>query len=370
MLDDCGRLTQDVASCLGQIPGLELHVLSNSPWVPIRFSRYCASFHAQPFPADDSERLHAILQSIRATRAKILLPVVGSDIRFVGKHRDELQKEIHVAPVPQSDLFDLVSNKYTLAAFLERHSFPSPRTCLCSSLEEAKQHLHRLVFPILLKPIYGLGGVGIRHFNNRHELLLALKSQPEQPFILQSYIPGYDIDCSMLCLNGKILAHTLQRSLFSRSNPFQPDNAIAFVDNRPALQLIQQVVASINWSGIAHVDMRCDIRDQSFHIVDFNARFWGTLLGSQAAGINFPYLCCLAALGIAFAPPAHDNIDFFTTKAALKRMAGLYSLRKPGPARLCRTELPYLFDDPAPGVFAWARKSFEKCAGGFKLPRR
>jgi predicted ATP-grasp superfamily ATP-dependent carboligase len=187
---------------------------------------------------------------------------------------------------------------------------------LFTSLPAAEPDLPRLTYPVLLKPLAGGSGSGIRRFENSTELFQALRARPPETAgcILQTFVPGRDVDCSVLCHAGRILAHTIQTSLHPRRNPFTVGGVMAFTPHPTALAAVEKTMAALRWSGIAHLDLREDERDGSVQIVDFNPRYWLTLLGSLAAGINFPHLACLTALGLEFPPPAFRLLTYSTAR--------------------------------------------------------
>ena len=101
-----------------------------------------------------------------------------------------------------------------------------------------------------------------------------------------------------------------------------------------------------------HILLPC----QQVHLLDFNPRYWTSLLGSLAAGVNFPYLSCLAALGIDFEPPTPVLRRFFTAEAAVKHV-GRKCLGRSSPTITVRESgLAYAFSDPGPRAFNLAKR--------------
>ena len=57
-----------------------------------------------------------------------------------------------------------------------------------------------------------------------HRLWLQMEAMTHE-----SYVRGEDVDCSVLCKDGKILAHTIQTSLLPRRHPFGIDDGLDFI---------------------------------------------------------------------------------------------------------------------------------------------
>ena len=95
-----------------------------------------------------------------------------------------------------------------------------------------------------------------------------------------------------------MLAHTIQRATSPAPNRFQPSRAVEFVAHDEVLRLVKRLMAALNWNGVAHVDLREDVSTGRVEIIEVNPRFWGSLLGSLHAGVNFPHLAALSALGV------------------------------------------------------------------------
>ena len=56
------------------------------------------------------------------------------------------------------------------------------------------------------------------------------------------------------------------------------------------LSIATKLMRSLNWSGVACIDLRYDEQQKIFKVIEINTRYWRSLMGSLAAGINFPLL--------------------------------------------------------------------------------
>jgi predicted ATP-grasp superfamily ATP-dependent carboligase len=364
LLDEGGHHSQKVAVCLGQIKGIKLHVLSNKRWVPVRFSRHVASFQSYPSMATEAEQLEAVLRAIKQTRSEILFPVVNASSRFIAIHQTELSRHIALTPFPSLASMDVVLDKNQFFEFLRNHNLPQPEAIVIRSVEQVAARLGELTFPVLFKPACSGGGTGIQKFERPAELLAFLRAnwRIEASALIQSFVPGDDVDCSVLCRDGKILAHTIQKSFLPRRDPFGSDEAIEFIHDPQALAVVAQLMSTLNWSGVAHVDLRRDKQDGRAKLLDVSPRYWTSLLGSLASGVNFPHLSCLSTLGIEFAPPTPGLRKFFTAEIAARHILGKCPGRGGMKIPIKESGLVYAFNDPAPRAFTLAKRTFSLIA--------
>jgi D-aspartate ligase len=120
--------------------------------------------------------------------------------------------------------------------------------------------------------------------------------------------------------------------------------------------VVRAVMAELHWSGVAHVDLRAHEESGEISIIEINPRFWGSVLGSLHAGVNFPYLACLNALGQEFDYPQFRDCRYVagTTAAGIWR-SGKYGITASGFA-LGDTVFRYILDDPLSSVLEWFLK--------------
>jgi predicted ATP-grasp superfamily ATP-dependent carboligase len=299
---------------------------------------------------DPQERLQAMAQIVQETEVDVLLPVETDWIGFAGAMRPALSKLLAVAPVPEPESYRIVNNKWLLAQFLQAHQVPGPQTVLGTLDDDFEQQLLDIEFPVLMKPVTAWGGEGIRRFESISQLQEFLEEQGQERFrdryIVQSFLTGYVIGLNVLCQEGKILAYTVQRGILPSPQEWASDPAIQFIKQEEVLETAQRLLAALNWSGFGNMDLFYDFSDGQIKVLEFNARFWSSLRGSYLAGVNFPYLACLAALGLPFQVPEYRLVQYVHPKTALKE--GMLKLLGKGQLNfaLGETDLKFFLDDP------------------------
>ncbi|HVW87683.1 MAG TPA: ATP-grasp domain-containing protein [Bryobacteraceae bacterium] len=349
LIDGESWFAPPIANCLGAA-GRRLHVLSAERRALVRFSRFCAEYHYRNGEAD---LLDAIRQIAAQARIGVIMACTDAGIRFLSERRKEIEDCATVAGTPDLPQIDIAGDKGTFAEFLAVTALPHPQSVV---LRAGKPLLSRLPsFPILLKPARGFGGNRILRFNNAGDFEQAVRRNEfgSEDWVAQSFVPGRDIDISVLCRNGRILAHTVQCPLLPETSSFAPPPAIRFVHDDEVVEIARRLVSALNWTGVAHIDMRRDERDGKVFIIEMNGRYWASVYASLHAGVNFPELACLDASGEKVPYPNYADRKFVMFSAA-RRLAS-------GGVRWTDTDLQYRLRDPGPflanRLVHWFRKS-------------
>ena len=351
----------DVLKCLSQIKNVRTYVLSNDVWAQSRFSRYSTQFFSYSKANGNEGQLAAIYDTIKKTKVDVVLPVDEHTIHLLSRHSEILSELTSIAPLPKTDVFETALNKWLLAEWLKKNHFPYPPTILYQTNNNFDKSLSCISFPVLIKPILGGNGEGIKLFENKATLYSFCKEHiSSEKYIIQSFIRGYDIDCSVLCQQGKILAYTIQKGFINGPSRFSPPSGIDMLYDRNVSDLVAKVVDKFNWTGVAHFDLRYDEQDKQIKVIEMNPRFWGSVLGSLSAGVNFPYLACLTGLkrdlpNIVFQPKR-----FVKGKIALKILALRMRQRNRRDIYFDDSPIPFLLKDPLPKVIELYSKFHHK----------
>src|SRR5450755_250004 len=338
-----------VLRCLSQIPVIKTFVVSGELFAPIRFSRYSTRFFTRNRDTNEAQRVEVFCEFARRTKADVLLPVGQRAIKLASSYADTLRQSTKVAAVPDPPTFQLAADKWRFAQFLAEHAIGHPATILRSPTPEFEQQLAALRFPVLIKPTHGSYGRGIRHFRTAADLARFFRDASlTEEYIVQSFVNGYDIDCSVLCQDGRILAYTIQKGIVPGYDSFGAPAGIDFVNDDQTFDVASRIVGAMRWSGIAHIDLRFDADEQRVKAIEMNPRYWGSLLGSLVAGVNFPYLACLAALGEDIPKNAYALKRFVAGRAAIRMWTRNLLRGKNAGVGINATSIGFALRDPLP----------------------
>ncbi|HET9419316.1 MAG TPA: ATP-grasp domain-containing protein [Chthoniobacterales bacterium] len=258
--------------------------------------------------------MRAVENIAASNKIDVILPVALDATAFIAKHATRLARLAALHPVPDANTIETCRDKCLFAQFAAKHAIPTPQTV--SFIGNARDDLG--VFergtPVLLKPRISSNGRGIISFADKREAELFLDSHPElrSQFVAQPRFAGQDFGCNVLCLHGNIVAYTIQKAVFRPRQPFGVAAGIEILHNDEVLEISRHLLRALRYHGVANIDLRYDQRERRIKVLELNARYWGTLLGSLFAGVNFPYLSCMAALGQPIDSPEYRHIQYFS----------------------------------------------------------
>lgn len=338
-----------VLQCLSQVEGYNIYVLSNKKRAATKYSKYTShyKFHVRH---NDENWLDVINSQVKLHAINIIVPIAENEIAFFIKYKTKIEHTASIIPLPELASFEIAIDKRRLSDFAKTSQIPHPNSFFITSETDTQQVLSDIEFPILIKPLSLKGGDGILKINTKEKFETYLKKVNQSVFI-QEYIEGYDIDCSVLCLNGEVLNHTIQKGNLNGNNIFAPQLAFNFLQNDDVLKVAKQIMSKLNWSGIAHLDMRYDAKANDFKLIEINARFWGSIEGSRFAGINFPQQAIELALGKNITKKEFEPIHYMRLKGVLKHIKRNPLFIFKGRYLLNNTEVKMFLSDPLPTFY-------------------
>jgi predicted ATP-grasp superfamily ATP-dependent carboligase len=346
-------ITLRVIRCLGVTNRYIIHILSLSgKQIPsFRYSRYISSYVAYN-PQDDGETLDLILKTVHLTGATVILPLMEKQTKIISANIREFSGVCLLPPLPDPNTLEVVINKYQLSEWLFEKGFDENHAVNIQKLIQGGSNSASLPFPVLVKPFWGSSGEGIVRIDEQAELdsIIDSAGKSGKELMIQPYYPGKDIDLSALVENGRILAYTIQCPA-SENKVFKYSKKIEFTRDQSLLELCERIFKALNYSGIAHLDFRYDTEKCTYHLVDFNARYWSTLSGSLKAGINFPDLACREAGNSAISGHQYRHLRFLSSESPIHILANSLKFNGKSFQFLVNNELYYGLRDPLPMVF-------------------
>ncbi len=220
------------------------------------------------------------------------------ELPILSKHKNEFSEIGVNVIISDSKVIDTCFDKYKTYNFIKSIGLNSPLTY--KTIDDAKQSILKgiLKFPIIIKPRWGSGSIGIEIAHDIEELdllytlvnkklnrsILANASQSDEAVIIQEFIDGreYGVDI-MNDLHGNNRGVSVKQKLSMRAG--ETDKAIT-IQNCDIYSIGTQIANHLQHIG----NLDCDIleRNGTYYILELNPRFGGGYPFSHEAGVNMP----------------------------------------------------------------------------------
>lgn len=343
-------LLKSLLNCFSHMKNIRLYVMSTKQDLPLRHSKYVDRFFYFQASNDPLDWIENINKITREHPIDVVMPIWEVAIKTLLENKDRLEHPEKLVPLPSLQNFTIARNKELLAAHLERFGIPGPKTTFFTPhLLECKEDL-KLKFPLLAKPLRGGGGIGILKFGDYESLVGYFKGiRTRETYILQEFITGEDFGCNVLCDKGEILAYTIQKgNLWDPFKPYSAQIGLDFLYEEKLFQTVKKLMKSLEWSGIADLDLLYHPESDTFYIIEINPRFWATLTAALMAGVNYPHLLIQMTMKQKIEPQRYKFMPYVN-------LDGLKILLKQNKRLIFNTSfiwnntpLKYRLDDPLP----------------------
>ena len=316
-----------------------------------RYSRYLENLFIVSH-LDATNLVDTIRSVVHKYKSELIIPTREWISKLLFYQKSLLEEFITLHPMPDAATLAITENKWNLNKWLGTHGFPDAATA------DLLNGWHG-DFPVLIKPVSGIGGEGIRVLKDALELEKILKAYigKQSGFFLQEFLEGYDIDFSFFAVDGQIQYYTIQRGLISAHMEYS--KGIEFIRNQDFYNLASSMISTLRYTGIGHLDFRFNSKTNQYVLIDFNSRYWSSVQGSRAMGVNFPYLAVMYALTGRIEKREYRTGHYYFSTTALKtKFKSLFGKTK-YPVRLKDTQLYYLYNDPLPELMYMVGRLFK-----------
>lgn len=240
----------------------------------------------------------AILQICKKQLIDILIPLNDLELPILAERKSDFEAIGVKVIVSEPRVIDICFDKYKTAQFIESLGLKTPETYVDYNEAIAAIKAGRLNFPLILKPRWGSGSIGLEFVDDFDELeivyklnrkkvmksILATASVDDNFILIQEVIKGPEYGLDIVNdLDGKYRGVSVKQKLAMRSG--ETDKAIT-VDNAD----IREIGATIG-KALGHIgNLDCDVleRDGEYYVLELNPRFGGGYPFSQEAGVNIP----------------------------------------------------------------------------------
>ena len=239
-----------------------------------------------------------ILQICEEQQIGVLISLNDLELPILSKHKSEFELLGVKVIVSDPRVVDICFDKYKTAQYIESLGLNTPKTYIDYNEAVAAIKAGTLNFPLILKPRWGSGSIGLEFVDDLEELsmvykfdkkkvyksILAKASSDENFLLIQEVIKGPEYGLDILNdLQGNHRGVSVKRKLAMRSG--ETDKAVT-IDN----VIIRGIGATIGRS-LKHIgNLDCDVleRNGEYYVLELNPRFGGGYPFSHEAGVNMP----------------------------------------------------------------------------------
>jgi carbamoyl-phosphate synthase large subunit len=251
-------------------------------------------------PVHHPEYAQELLQLCRDQQIGLVVPLNDLELPRLAQLAEQLREIGTRAVISSPSVIDCCGDKLATFQFLRAQGIPTPGTFLDvpSALAELEQG--KLAWPLIVKPRWGSGSIGIELAHDPEELLLAYRfagksvrnsclmqisqTDPQQCLLIQERIAGQEYGLDIINdLAGRYVTTFIKRKLSMRAG--ETDRAITIHD--PQLEALGEQIGQ----ALGHVgNLDCDVilGNDGPQVLELNPRFGGSYPFSHLAGANLP----------------------------------------------------------------------------------
>ena len=280
-----------------EIEGVEIHACNSH----FTGSLKEADYHFISPLVHDKSYIDTLTSYCFENKISAVMSLFDIDLIALGLNTHRFEKiKTRVLHAPHSSL-EICNDKWKTAQFAKKYGFNSPKTYI--SLDKVKRdlNLNSLTFPLVIKPRWGMGSIGLYKINDLDELSVLYKKcehqvfssylkyessqTKEQSIIIQKFLNkkeyGLDIFNN---LNGQFVTVVAKQKVQMRSG--ETDIGLT-VNSDKFMEFSKKLASLTNHIGILSADVFVDENDEIF-LLEMNCRISGHYPVSHCAGVNFP----------------------------------------------------------------------------------
>jgi D-aspartate ligase len=240
------------------------------------------------------------LVASRLAGPAVLFATADEHCLWVARQAEHLSRSFRFL-LPSAETVERIVNKRDQYWVAKAAGIPIPKTFYPESVADVRQLLDTLSYPVILKP--QRAHLGRRRLANRKVLVL---NSPQEllsayidladggPFMIQDIIPGGDDALFSYSAfwdeDGREWAWLTRQKLRQFPPTFGDGSFQRTVDVPAVADLSRRLLSAFNYRGLVGVEFKWDVRDETYRLMEINAR---TVSGNQlaiSAGIDFPWI--------------------------------------------------------------------------------
>jgi predicted ATP-grasp superfamily ATP-dependent carboligase/protein-tyrosine-phosphatase len=276
--------------------GVEVHVAWCDRDLPSFHSRYVACRHGIPRyrPDDDTwkQRLRGVL---RKEQFDLVIPCDDPSIIPLQYNRTCFENLSRIYLLPD-DVFKTTIDKEKTRRLAVQLGIPVAREIRIDSERSNEEILRGFSTPAVVKPISSFSHqdtVNRRYVEKARtaDELRRIVAHACQggPVLVQEHFSGYGAGVEILAQDGEILAafqhERVHEPLWGGGSSYRKSVKL----DAELFGAARRIIEALRYTGVAMIEFMVNPRNGAWIMVEVNARFWGSLPLSVAAGVDFPW---------------------------------------------------------------------------------
>jgi len=248
----------------------------------------------------DNSYIHFLFDYCLKNNINAIISLFDIDLPILAKSKQRFADRGIYLLVSNYKFTQICNDKWLTYKFLIKNGFNVPATCLSITQAQAALEKGEIKFPVIIKPRWGMGSIGIFQADNDEELKVLYKKtqnsindsylkyessqDPEKSVIIQEKLIGNEYGLDIFNnLNGEFLTCVPKKKLAMRAGETDGAEIIASAE---LFKLGEEL--SFFSKHVGNLDVDCFYTNGKFDILEMNCRFGGQYPFSHLAGVDFP----------------------------------------------------------------------------------
>lgn len=246
----------------------------------------------------DDNYIDTLIEICKKHNIRLLISLNDLELPILAAHKDRFASIGTIVVVSDSQVIDACFDKWKTTEFAKSIDIDTPKTFISVNDAASAFESGFLNLPIIIKPRWGSGSIGIEIIYDAADLLptyrllekkvkrsiLGKASSEDSPIVIQEFIPGTEYGIDIINdFNGHLASISIKQKLAMRAG--ETDKAVTVHNDE-----IYSICANIS-HNLKHIgNLDCDIIEHNgrYYLIDLNPRFGGGFPFSYVAGVNLP----------------------------------------------------------------------------------
>jgi predicted ATP-grasp superfamily ATP-dependent carboligase len=258
-------------------------------------SKYCTRRFLYPDPVEQpDDHLEALLRELAEIEYQSIFPMEDDTLALYSENRDEIAKHTRML-IPDHEAIMAARDKAKTIEIAASLDIQCPKSFVFSDANEAEEHIDEFPLPAIIKPRQSAGSVGQRTVTAKEDIIptyRAVSADYPMPIIQERLPPegaGHGVGV-LFNMDSEMRAAFAFKRLREYPVGGGPSTLRESIADRELVEKARILMEKLQWRGVAMVEFKRDLRDNSIKLLEINPRFWGSLQLAISSGVDFPYL--------------------------------------------------------------------------------